>query len=231
MSDLGQVVGVRLGATAVAPEPAVAETRRHAPDRAKRAFDLTVATLLLLVFLPFMALIAAVIALQGWPVVFRHQRVGRGGKPFPCMKFRTMVVDSQEALRRHLESDPAAAEEWARTHKLKDDPRVTRIGRILRKTSLDELPQLANVVMGHMSMVGPRPIVHAETVHYGERLGHYHGVRPGITGTWQVSGRSDTCYRQRVSLDTAYVLGRTLRKDVSILFRTVPAVLRSKGSY
>lgn len=227
MSELSQVLGVQLNAGVSEP----VESHRHAPDKAKRAFDLAVATTLMLVCLPFMAAIAVLIALQGWPVVFRHQRVGRGGKPFPCLKFRTMVVDSQEALRRHLEADPDAAEEWARTHKLKHDPRITRIGRVLRKTSLDELPQLANVMMGHMSLVGPRPIVPAEAVHYGERIGHYHGVRPGITGNWQVSGRSDTCYRQRVSLDTAYVLGRSLRKDISILFRTVPAVLRSKGSY
>ncbi len=213
--------------------PATVPATEHKvrPDLAKRAFDLVGGAGLLLVFLPVMAAVAALLALQGWPVIIRHHRVGRGGKSFPCLKFRSMVVDAQAALRTHLESNPDAAEEWGRTHKLKDDPRITKLGKILRKSSIDELPQILNVLAGHMSLVGPRPIVSSEVIHYGERISHYHGVRPGLTGPWQVSGRSDTCYRQRVSLDTAYVLGRTMGKDISILLRTVPAVLKSKGSY
>ncbi len=197
----------------------------------KRALDIVGGTTMLLLAMPVMAGICVVLAAQGAPVIFRHRRVGKGGRTFPCLKFQTMVPDAQAVLDAHLRDDPVAAAEWAATRKLKSDPRVTWIGRLLRKTSLDELPQLLNVIGGHMSLVGPRPIVEAETIHYGEHLGHYHSVRPGLTGPWQISGRSDTTYAQRVSLDVKYVQERTLRSDISIILRTVPAVLKARGSY
>jgi undecaprenyl-phosphate galactose phosphotransferase len=141
-----------------------------------------------------------------------------------------MVVDSGAVLNRLLQEDPAAAEEWARTHKLRHDPRVTWIGRLLRKTSLDELPQLLNVLRLDMSLVGPRPIVSLEIPKYGEDIAYYYETRPGITGLWQVSGRSDTTYGQRVRLDTWYVKNWTLWKDLEILCRTIPAVISGRGA-
>jgi len=163
--------------------------------------------------------------------IFVHRRIGKGGQTFPCLKLRTMVRDSEERLRRHLEADPAARAEWAMDQKLRADPRITPLGQFLRKSSLDELPQLVNVLAGHMSLVGPRPIVEAEVVRYGRYFRFYCAVRPGITGLWQVSGRNDTSYRRRVAMDTVYSRRRSIGTDISILVRTVPAVLASKGSF
>ena len=204
---------------------------RPLSDWSKRSFDVATALAILLVFLPIMAMIGLALLVQGRPLLIRHKRIGRGGELFPCLKFRTMVVNGEEVLQRHLASDPAARDEWASSQKLKDDPRVTALGRVLRKSSLDELPQLLNVLRGEMSLVGPRPIVPAEAVHYGVHIEKYHAVRPGLTGAWQVSGRSDVSYTQRVSLDCHYVETRNFRRDVGIMLMTIPAVLKSKGSY
>lgn len=201
-------------------------------DWAKRSFDIGAVTIALLFFLPLILTLVALLMLsQGRPVIYRHSRMGRGGKAFHCFKFRTMAIDGDELLRIHLSADPAARQEWEATRKLKDDPRVTPIGRVLRKTSADELPQLLNVLRGDMSLVGPRPIVHAEVPYYGQYIDHYHRVKPGLTGAWQISGRSDTSYAERVQLDAEYAATRSFGGDLKILMRTVPAVLRARGSY
>jgi exopolysaccharide production protein ExoY len=199
---------------------------------ASRLLDVIVAAVALMILLPVMVIFCLGIMFQdgGFPI-FVHYRIGRGGKPFPCLKLRTMVKDSDERLRRLLESDAAARAEWALDQKLRADPRITRLGAFLRKSSLDELPQLVNVLAGHMSLVGPRPIVAAEVVRYGHYFRFYCAVRPGITGLWQVSGRNDTSYRRRVAMDTVYSRRRSFSTDISILVRTVPAVLASKGSF
>ena len=169
-------------------------------------------------------------ALDGGPVLYSHTRIGVRGRPFGCLKFRSMVPDSDEVLRRLLNSDPAAAAEWADTQKLRRDPRITAVGRWLRATSLDELPQLLNILRLDMSLVGPRPIVQAEVPRYGEDIAYYFEARPGLTGLWQVSGRSDTGYDQRVRLDTWYVKNWSIWHDLAILAKTVPAVLKRRGA-
>ncbi|MCB4824084.1 sugar transferase [Roseicella aerolata] len=198
----------------------------------KRAMDILAAGSLLLLCAPVFALLALLIRADGGPVLYAHERVGRGGRRFGCLKFRSMVTDSQVRLAALLAADPAARAEWEATRKLKDDPRVTRIGRLLRATSLDELPQLINVLRGEMSLVGPRPVVAAELAeHYGAAAEHYLSVRPGITGLWQISGRSDTSYAQRVALDTQYAANPSIRADLSILLRTPLVVLLRRGAY
>jgi exopolysaccharide production protein ExoY len=198
---------------------------------AKRAIDVIVAGVTLSLLLPLLALVAgAVWAGDRKSPIFRHRRVGRQGRPFGCLKFRTMVVEAEAALAAHLAANPAARAEWEATHKLTDDPRVTAIGRVLRKTSLDELPQLINVLRGDMSLVGPRPIVQAEMARYGSAFPACFSVPPGVTGLWQVSGRSDTTYEERVALDLAYATGWSLKRDLVILIRTVPAVFAQRGS-
>jgi exopolysaccharide production protein ExoY len=192
-----------------------------------------VIALIALVFLaPLMLVVAfAVFAHDGGPVVFAHRRIGRGGQSFPCFKFRSMAVDAEQRLADLLASDPDARSEWEADHKLRNDPRVTKLGAFLRKTSLDELPQLFNVLRGDMSLVGPRPIVQAEIAKYGRRFSNYCAVKPGITGIWQISGRSDTSYRARVAMDCLYSRTHCAGLDLAILVRTVPAVLARKGSY
>ena len=185
----------------------------------------------LLFLAPLMIAVALAVHLHdGGPIFFAHRRIGRGGRHFPCLKFRSMAVDAEARLEKLLASDPQAQREWAANHKLQVDPRVTKVGDFLRRSSLDELPQLLNVLRGEMSLVGPRPVVHAEAVHYGRWFDSYCSVRPGITGLWQVSGRSDVCYRRRVALDVLYVRRKSLAMDMGILVRTVPAVLLHKGS-
>ena len=186
---------------------------------------------IILAISPVLALIiVALLASDGAPVMFRHRRIGLGGREFYCFKFRSMVRDAESALQRHLARDPDAAREWAETHKLKDDPRISRVGAFLRKTSLDELPQLLNVVRGEMSLVGPRPIVKAEIEKYGSAFRAYCSVKPGITGLWQISGRSDLSYSERVKLDLRYVRSKSVGLDLRILFATIPAVLLRRGS-
>lgn len=197
----------------------------------KRTFDIIVAVAMLLFALPAMFFIAVLMfSTDRGPILFSHERIGQNGKRFRCLKFRSMVVDSQEALRRHLELLPHARAEWEATQKLRDDPRITRLGRFLRVTSLDELPQLINVIRGEMSLVGPRPIVQDEVVRYAEQIEHYAAVRPGITGLWQVSGRSDVDYDQRVQLDTTYVREWSFIGDLVILVKTVKVVVMRSGS-
>jgi Undecaprenyl-phosphate galactose phosphotransferase WbaP len=196
----------------------------------KTAVDFIVACAMTVVLLPVLLIIAALIKLDGGPALFSHRRIGHGGHRFNCLKFRTMVTNSDAVLRRHLAENPAAAAEWAETRKLRNDPRITAIGRILRKTSLDELPQLFNVLRLDMSLVGPRPIVGEEICRYGDDIGYYYETRPGITGLWQVSGRSDTSYTRRVELDRWYVKNWTLAQDFAILMQTIPAVLLRRGA-
>ncbi len=214
-------------------EPTERRTAIHAFDaNASRFMDVTIAAIALAILLPVIVILCLAIAAQdGGHPIFVHRRIGRGGRTFPCLKLRTMVRDSEDRLHRLLESDPAARAEWAIDQKLRMDPRVTPLGRFLRKSSLDELPQLVNVLVGHMSLVGPRPIVAAEVARYGRYFRFYCAVRPGITGLWQVSGRNDTSYRRRVAMDTVYSRSRSVGTDISILMRTVPAVLASKGSF
>jgi exopolysaccharide production protein ExoY len=165
------------------------------------------------------------------PVLFGHRRVGFNGKAFDCLKFRTMVTDAPERLRQLLDSDPSAAAEWATNRKLRHDPRVTAIGAILRKSSLDELPQLFNVLRGEMSIVGPRPVTDEELVRYSGAIGAYLACRPGITGLWQISGRSTTTYSKRVACDAFYARNWSMSLDLKILIVTVPAVLLSDCAY
>jgi len=199
---------------------------------AKRALDIIGAGVGLLLLAPFFLIVALMVRADGGPAFFAHQRVGRGGKLFGCLKFRSMVIDSQARLETLLANDPAARAEWEATRKLKNDPRITRVGRFLRSTSLDELPQLINVLRGEMSLVGPRPVQEAEIDrYYGASAAHYMAVRPGITGLWQVSGRSETSYESRVALDVSYVSRPSMLTDLSILLRTPVAVLSRRGAH
>lgn len=199
---------------------------------AKRGFDLVCAVGLLLFCAPVFLMIAALVRLDGGPAFYAHERVGRGGRLFGCLKFRSMVTDADHRLAALLESSPQARAEWETTRKLKTDPRVTAIGRFLRASSLDELPQIINVLLGDMSLVGPRPVQATElAVYYGAAAQHYMAVRPGITGPWQVSGRNDTSYAQRVALDVAYARRPSLLGDLKILLRTPMVVLARRGAY
>jgi lipopolysaccharide/colanic/teichoic acid biosynthesis glycosyltransferase len=190
-----------------------------------------VAALLLILLSPLLAIIVFLIwQRDGAPVLFAHYRVGYEGKLFRCMKFRTMLRNSEEVLSDLLRNDPQARVEWERDHKLVNDPRVTRIGSFLRRSSLDELPQLLNVLRGEMNLVGPRPITVAELARYGRVRWHYLSVRPGITGLWQVSGRNNTTYEQRVALDRRYVEQRSLWLDLGILLRTMRVVAVREGA-
>lgn len=182
--------------------------------------------------LPFLLIIALWVYKDSpGPIIFKHQRIGKNGKVFNCYKFRTMCVDAQKKLENLLENDPEAREEWERDFKLKNDPRITRSGAFLRRTSLDELPQIFNVLKGEMSLVGPRPIVQEELEKYGGFVRDYLSVKPGITGYWQVNGRSDTTYEQRVMMDVWYVHNWSIWLDVMILWRTIKTVLAGQGAY
>ena len=197
-----------------------------------RVLDVLIALAALIFVLPLMIVIALAIKIQdGGPVFFGHGRIGYEGRMFRCWKFRSMVVDAEARLAALLAADPEARREWEADHKLMRDPRITALGRFLRVSSLDELPQLMNVLLGEMSLVGPRPIVTAEIARYGRWFGRYCSVRPGITGLWQVSGRNDVDYRQRVAMDVLYARSNSTRLYLWILAATVPAVLRREGSY
>ena len=198
--------------------------------RLKRFLDLSLSVALLLAVAPIFCAIALLVRRDGGPAMFAHSRVGANGRIFRCLKFRTMVTDADEVLRRTLATNPAAVREWAQTRKLTADPRVTGIGHVLRRTSLDELPQLLNILRGEMSLVGPRPIVREEVPLYGRNIDFYYGTRPGLTGLWQVSGRSDTSYKRRVELDVWYVKNWTAWNDLAILCMTFSAVLFRKGA-
>lgn len=195
----------------------------------KRIFDIVFALLLLPVLVPVILILWGVVRLDGGPGFFGHTRVGQNGKPFKCWKVRSMVVDAESRLQAHLDASPEAAAEWERDHKLTNDPRINRLGRILRKTSLDELPQIWNVLKGEMSFVGPRPIVTKELAKYGSSVSAYLAQKPGITGLWQVSGRNDISYDERVALDVAYLSRCGFFNDLKIILRTGAAVLGRTG--
>lgn len=197
----------------------------------KRAFDVVIASLLVVVLLPLFVGLGLLIKSGGGPVYYRHSRVGRNRKKFECLKFRTMVPNADKVLKDLLAADEKARAEWEKNFKLHEDPRITRVGRFLRRSSLDELPQLFNVLWGEMSLVGPRPIVEEEMERYRNDLKYYYSVRPGITGLWQISGRNDIDYDYRVRLDSWYVKNWSLWHDITILFRTVSVVLKRVGAY
>ncbi len=198
---------------------------------AKNTFDFCFAVVALCFFAPLMLVIAVLIlVLNGRPIFYSQWRVGKGGRLFRCFKFRTMVPNSDQVLTDLLSSDHAAQEEWMATQKLAIDPRISSLGRFLRKTSFDELPQFWNVIKGDMSIVGPRPIVTSEIWRYGQFFEDYTAIRPGITGLWQISGRSDTTYAHRVSLDCEYVANHSFFWDLSIILKTVKVVLKRDGA-
>lgn len=195
----------------------------------KRALDIFIVVFTIILLLPVILVCAAVTALDGhWPF-FGHKRVGVNGRQFRCWKVRSMLADSELHLKAHIETDPAARDEWAKTRKLKNDPRITRFGRFLRKSSLDELPQILNVLKGEMSIVGPRPVVRDELALYGKNQRAYLEMRPGITGLWQVSGRNDVSYDERIAFDQEYSDTFSLKRDVSIILQTFRVVLMFRG--
>jgi exopolysaccharide production protein ExoY len=203
-----------------------------AGDLRKRATDIVIAAAALVFLFPVLITIALLVKLHdGGPVLFGHARVGLGGRSFKMLKFRSMCMDGDRVLREYLANNPAADEEWRAERKLKNDPRVTALGRFLRASSLDELPQLLNVLSGEMSLVGPRPVPETEWSAYTDAREYYVLVRPGITGLWQVSGRNRLSYRERLSLDQRYVVNWSFSGDFVILLRTVPTVLGGVGAY
>lgn len=198
---------------------------------AKRAIDVTGAALASLFLAPLFLIVGRKIKKDGGPVFYAQTRIGRNGRPFKCWKFRSMAVDAEERLKELLAADPAARAEWEKDFKLKNDPRITKIGEFLRRTSLDEIPQIYNVLRGEMSLVGPRPIVQDEIKYYGDKADDYISVRPGITGLWQVSGRNDITYAQRVYLDSWYVRHWSVWNDIVIIIKTIFVVLARRGAY
>jgi len=214
------------------PPRAAEAVEGRAPHGITRVLDVVLAGLSLALVAPLLLLIACAVRIDSHgPALFVHRRIGRFGRAFPCLKFRTMVVDADRVLIEHLAHSPDARAEWERDHKLRRDPRITRLGRFLRRSSLDELPQLFNILIGQMSVVGPRPIVEAEIVRYGAHFADYCSVRPGLTGPWQISGRNDVSYDERVLLDSRYAHAKSLLGDLAIICRTVPSVLLASGSY
>lgn len=196
----------------------------------KRSFDLALALLIIPLVLPTIAFLWLLTRIQGGPGLYGHTRIGRNGRPFTCWKIRTMQPDADARLAAHLAADTAAAAEWASDHKLRHDPRITPLGRILRMTSLDELPQLWNVLAGQMSFVGPRPVTAAEIDRYGSQVRFYLTCRPGLTGLWQVSGRNEVRYEDRIAMDRAYAEKISFGSDLTLILRTIPVVLRRTGS-
>ena len=197
----------------------------------KRVFDIVGALAIIVILSPALLYISLKVRKDGGPFIYGHERIGKDGKPFKCLKFRSMVVNSKEVLEKVLATDPEARAEWDATFKLKNDPRITQIGQFLRRTSLDELPQLFNVLRGEMSLVGPRPIITAELERYNDEVDYYLLSKPGMTGLWQVSGRSDVDYETRVYLDAWYVKNWSMWNDIAILFKTISVVLRKDGAY
>ncbi len=199
----------------------------------KRGFDILFSLSILILTAPLFICIAIAIRIfSKGKVVYAHERIGRGGKPFRCYKFRTMYADADQKLRELLEHSPDKRKEWETFHKLKDDPRVTPIGKFLRSSSLDEFPQFWNVLKGELSVVGPRPVVRTELInHYQQRAHKILSLRPGITGLWQIAGRSDTSYETRMLLDEKYIDERSFLVDLKIISKTIPSILSSKGAY
>ena len=202
------------------------------PQLVKRCFDLAVSATLALLLSPLLLFLCAAVRFTSrGPIFYGQQRIGKNQHAFKVWKFRTMVVNADAVLQSHLDADPELREEWGRDHKLKRDPRVTWVGRLLRKSSLDELPQLWNVICGEMSLVGPRPITTSEGIRYGKSFGQYLRVIPGVTGLWQISGRNDTTYELRTRIDDYYVRNWSLYLDMYIVFRTFKTILFSEGAY
>ncbi|MGC8926630.1 MAG: sugar transferase [Myxococcota bacterium] len=198
----------------------------------KRIFDIVVGSALLFLSLPLMFIIGILVKIDSeGPIIYKHRRIGYKGKEFKCLKFRTMVDGADKMLNRILEENPRMKEEWDKFKKIPDDPRVTRIGRFLRKTSLDELPQLINVIIGDMSLVGPRPVLYEELELFKEGSDYYLEVKPGITGLWQISGRSDIDFQRRVELESWYVKNYSLWLDITVIIRTIKVVLTKAGAY
>jgi len=198
---------------------------------AKRSFDILGALSIAIICSPIILIIAITIRLSGSPVLFSHQRVGKDRKMFHCYKFRSMIPDAEQVLQELLRSSPEILREWRESHKLRDDPRITKFGAFLRRSSMDELPQLWNVLKGDMSLVGPRPIVEDELERYGNKAMFYMSVKPGMTGLWQILGRSNVTYSRRVSLDTWYVRKQCILLDAWILLRTAVVVIRRVGAH
>lgn len=195
----------------------------------KRIFDITFATIGLIATAPILLLLVIVVWIEGGQPIFRHIRIGQGRRPFRCLKIRSMRRDAEERLVEILAADPQAAAEWAANQKLDADPRVTRIGSILRRSSLDELPQFLNVLRGEMSLVGPRPVTESEVERYGVFASSYAAVRPGLTGPWQVSGRNGISFAERVALDVDYARNHSLLGDAAIVAKTALSMLRMTG--
>ena len=222
---IGSVVGV---------EPFEADYTKARRSFFKRSMDVLLASLLLLFIAPFLLIIALIIKISdGGSVIFAQERPGVNGRLFRCYKFRTMAMDAEARLNDLLENDPQAAEDWRLYKKLKKDPRITKIGHFLRKTSIDEIPQIFNILKGEMSIIGPRPITKREIPEYGSPADFaiYGAVRPGVLGLWQVSGRSDCDYDRRIELDAQYARDWSIWMDMKILFVGVPVVLFGKGAY
>lgn len=195
----------------------------------KRVFDIVVSLAGLIAFAPLIAILAVVVGIDGGKPFFGHLRVGKDGRPFRCLKLRSMHLGAEQRLAAILASDPVAAAEWAADHKLTNDPRVTRIGAFLRKSSLDELPQLVCVLLGQMSLVGPRPVPRDELAKYGPAVSSYIAVKPGLTGPWQVGGRNEISYEERVSMDVGYAGSVSFGQDLTIVAKTALSVLRLTG--
>jgi len=210
----------------------VPETHSPVGGAAKRVFDFVAALAAVAALLPMLAILCIAVRLERpGPVLFRQRRIGFDGREFTCLKFRTMAVDAERALREYLANNEDARREWQTTHKLRNDPRITALGRFLRRSSLDELPQLFNVLVGQMSIVGPRPIVAEEVPLYREHFGDYANARPGLTGLWQVSGRNTTSYPQRVAYDVDYLRNWSFIRDMQIILATVTHIWEGNGAY
>jgi exopolysaccharide production protein ExoY len=195
----------------------------------KRVLACVIAVLVFIVSLPIFLTLALLVAMDGGPVIYRHKRIGREGQQFDCYKFRTMIVGAHDLFDEFLAYHPSVVAEWEEAQKLDFDPRITSTGRFLRRTSLDEMPQLLNVIRGEMSLVGPRPVTKPELQRYGAHASEYLTVRPGLTGFWQVSGRNRLSYAERVALDVRYIRTRSIWFDTVILFRTIIVLLRGDG--
>ena len=234
------LVGIPLGSVEISTlfveQLTVIKSKNNLSRRANRlvkfVFDMVLTCAGTLAILPLLLVLSLLVGIDNkGRIFFAHRRVGRNGREFPCYKFQTMVPDADKVLIQYLSVNAAARREWEDSFKLTNDPRVTRLGAFLRKTSLDELPQVFNVLRGEMSLVGPRPIVRAEIAKYGKNIREYYMVRPGITGMWQTSGRSDTTYEERVAMDTWYVRNWSIWLDIKYLIKTFTTVISRKGAY
>lgn len=214
------------------PARIVMFTRRKPRQKLKRALDILLCSVAMPLILPLGLLLALSVRLDSkGSAIYKHERIGKNGKPFAIYKFRTMTQDADKKLDEYLAKDQELAEEWEENHKLRHDPRLTRIGQFLRKTSLDELPQIINILKGEMTLVGPRPIVEAEKEKYGRYFEEYCEVRPGLTGLWQTSGRNNTTYSQRVAFDHYYLNHWSIWLDLWIMAKTIPVALGGWGAY